>query len=317
MAFGQGGSHPFQGFGDFPAGMCRFDASVDEENHPVGTVQPPGETLDVLAAESPQTSGFAQDVTSQRVAAKNQILEIVENQFGRRVVVAFYFVDDHFHFFVHLCLGIGAAQHDVGQQIHSTCEVFFQESRVVNGFLFARVGVQVPSYAFHAVQDMPGAAPMRPLESQVLAKVCQPVFVRQFVACTGIDGDAAIYHVRGRRGTDDAHAAGKGMGIGNCRSGRCCCHVVMLCVYRTKLLQTAGKEKETGRYLHKSLPLGRLRASSVCARLIAIFFLFRLLSVFTCLFLMFNRREPDVAIFLYDPVQFPNSNMARSCAAAV
>ena len=47
---------------------------------------------------------------------------------------------------------------------------------------------------------------------------------------------------------------------------------------RTKVLQTTGKEKETGRYLHKSLPLGRLRASSVCARLIAIFLLFRLLS---------------------------------------
>ena len=172
----------------------------------------------------------SQDISTDRIIRINQFLEIVENQFGRRVVVAFYFVDDHLHLFVHLCLGIGAAQHDVGQQIHSTCEVFFQESRVVNGFLFARVGVQVPSYAFHAVQDMPGAAPVRPFESQVLAKVCQPVFVRQFVACTGIDGDAAIYHIRGRRGTDDAHAAGKGMGIGNSRSGRCCCHVVMLCV---------------------------------------------------------------------------------------
>ena len=47
---------------------------------------------------------------------------------------------------------------------------------------------------------------------------------------------------------------------------------------RTKVLQTTGKEKEIGRYLHKSLPLGRLRASSVCARLIAILLLFRLLS---------------------------------------
>ena len=70
-------------------------------------------------------------------------------------------------------------------------------------------------------------------------------------------------------------------------------------------------------FLHKSLPLGRGKQAFLCARLIAIFFLFRLLSVFACLFLMFNRREPDVAIFLYDPVQFPNSNMARSCAAAV
>ena len=230
MVFGQGGGHPFQGFGDFPAGLCRFDASVDEEDHPVGTVQPPGETLDVLAAESAQASGFAQDVTSQGVPAKDKVFEIIENQFRRRIVVAFYFVDDHLHFFVHLRLGIGAAQYDVGQQVHGTCEVFFQESRIVNGFLFARIGVQVSSHAFHAVQDMPRAASVRPFESQVLAKMCQSVFVRQFVTRAGIDGDAAIYHVRGRRCTDDAHAAGKGMGIGNSRSRRCCCHVVMFCV---------------------------------------------------------------------------------------
>ena len=53
---------------------------------------------------------------------------------------------------------------------------------------------------------------------------------------------------------------------------------------RTKLLQTTGKEKEMGRYLHKSLPLGRGKLAWFCARLFAIFSAHRRTALFTMCF---------------------------------
>ena len=53
---------------------------------------------------------------------------------------------------------------------------------------------------------------------------------------------------------------------------------------RTKVLQTTGKEKETGRYLHKSLPLGKAKRACLCARLLAIFSTHRRTALFTICF---------------------------------
>ena len=203
-AFGQREGDPFQGFIYFAAHGGRRDASENEKHHVVRTVEPGGEALHVHAAEFPQPAGFAQDVASEGMAAEHQVLEIVENQFGRRVVVALYFVDDHFHFLVHFRLRIGAAQRDVHEQVCGAGEMLFQEGRVVDGFLLSGVSVQVSAHGFHAVQDVPGASAVCPLERQVLAEMRQPVFVRQFVPCARVDGDAAVGHVRGRRCADDA-----------------------------------------------------------------------------------------------------------------
>ena len=147
------------------------------------------------------------------MAVEDQILELVVYQLARRVVVALNLACHHFHFLVHLVLWIGAVQHNVRKDVDGAGQMLFQAGAVVHGLFLARKGVQVSAYGFHAVDDVPCLAAMGPLEAEVFGKVCHAAFCVQLVTGSGIYRQSAVDNFGGPGGADNAHSAGKGMGI--------------------------------------------------------------------------------------------------------
>ena len=166
-----------------------------------------GEVKRVFAAEVAELVRLSEDVAAQRMVGENQLLEIVENQFGGTVFVALYLVDDDFHLLLDLRLRENAVEDDVRQQFHGPGEMFFQECAVDDRLLLVCIGVEVAPDVLHAVQDVPGPAFVGAFEDEVFHKVCHTLLVRTFVACAGVDGKSAVGD-RGRRGSmDDAQPA--------------------------------------------------------------------------------------------------------------
>ena len=187
--------------------------SLHEEHHVVRSVIAGSEPQSVLTLEGAEQVGLAEDVSSERMIGKEQFLEVVEYQFRRAVLVTLDFVDDDLHLLVNLVLRIGAVENDVREQLYGSWEVFDEESTIYHGFLLVRIGVQVAAHMFHAVYDVPRVAFLRPLEHQMLHKVCHALLVVRLVACAGVDGKAAISHFRGVSGMDDPQPVGECMGV--------------------------------------------------------------------------------------------------------
>ena len=92
---------------------------------------------------------------SQCVPVEQQVFKLVEYQFGRAVVVRIDFIQYHIHLFFYLLFGKAGMEHQVRHQFEGTVVVFLHKDGIDEGFFLGRVGVQLPSYIFHTVQDMP------------------------------------------------------------------------------------------------------------------------------------------------------------------
>ena len=178
--------------------------SLNEEDRVVRTVVSVGKTERILALELMQEFRFSQDVSSQRMVREDKLFKVVENQFGRSVLIALDFIDDNFHFLVYFRLRVGAVEDNVSKQFHRPWEMFHQESAVHHRFLLVGVSVQVAPYMFHTVQDVPGMPFLRSLEDEMFHKVCHPLFVFGFITGTGINGISAISHGRLVLGMNDS-----------------------------------------------------------------------------------------------------------------
>ena len=143
----------------------------------------------------------------QGVATEEKVLEVVENQLGRRILVRLYLIDDDLRLFLHLVLGEGGVENDVGQQLKGAREVFDGKSTIDHRFFLISIGIEVAAYILHAVQDMPGAAAARAFKEEMLHKMRHAVLCLQLVARAGIHGKAAIGHARARRFVDNAQSA--------------------------------------------------------------------------------------------------------------
>ena len=193
--------------------LLEVQVSPHEEDGIGRMIKTGGERLGILTAKALQPFGIAQYVTPQRVTAENQVLEIVEYQFGRCVLVALYLVNDYLGLLLQLVGWKGGVEDNIGQQLESTTEMLGQKGRVDNRLLLVGVGVQVAPYRLHAVQDVPCFPLVCSLKDEMLHKVCHTWFVGQFVARTCVDGKAAIGHLRARGLMDDAQPVGQGMEV--------------------------------------------------------------------------------------------------------
>ena len=165
-----------------------------------------GEVQCIGCAISAELLGFAQDVSPQWMSGEQHLLEIVEDEFLRRVFVALYLIDDDLYFLVHLVLGEGAVEHDVREQFGSPFEVFAEKSGIDHHLLLVRVGIQVAAHMLHAVQYVPGSSVGSALEQHVFYKMRHSLPVERFVACAGFDGKSAVSHPGRRWRMDDAQA---------------------------------------------------------------------------------------------------------------
>ena len=111
-----------------------------------------------------------------------------------RILVGVDLVDDHLLLAFQLPFGEGRVEGDVGDQLHGLREVAAQRRGVDRRLLLRREGVQLAAEVLQATVDLPGAAPLRPLEEGVLGEVRQPVFVGPFVAAPRADHQRAVRH---------------------------------------------------------------------------------------------------------------------------
>ena len=183
--------------------------ALHEKHHVARTVITGGKGGGIGTAKGFELDRIAKDVAAERMPAENKVFEVVEDKLGGVVFVRLDFVDNHLGFLLDFTLGESGVEHDIGQQLERTPEVFGQESRIDDGLFLVGVGIEVTAHILHAVQYVPCLALARTLENEVFYEMSHALFVLQFVARTGIDGKATIGHFRGRRLVDNAQAVGQ------------------------------------------------------------------------------------------------------------
>ena len=130
------------------------------------------------------------------MAFEENVLEIVVDKLGGRVLVALYLVAHHLALFLHLILRILAMEHDVLQHIEGTAQVALFDGAVVDGVLLVREGIELAAQPLDGVDDLRGGTPLRALEGQMLAEMSQSLLLRRLVTGAGMHGDAAVSHLR-------------------------------------------------------------------------------------------------------------------------
>ena len=135
--------------------LLDIDVPQDKEHHARRVIEPANKALQVLATILTKAFGIAQNVAAKRMIGEEELVEIVVDEFRRRVVVTLYLIDDHLHLAFQFALGIGAVEGDIEEQVEGSGEVLPQGGTVIDGMLLTRVGIQVASYSLHAIDDVP------------------------------------------------------------------------------------------------------------------------------------------------------------------
>ena len=142
---------------------------------------------------------------------EEQLLEVVEYQLRRTVLVALYLVEYDLYLASDFLRREDTVEGDVGKQLHRPGKVVGEESRIDGCLLLVREGVEVSPDALHPVQDVPGTTLLRPFEDKVLHEVRHALFVVRLVARPGIDGKASVCHGGSRWCLNDAQSVGQSM----------------------------------------------------------------------------------------------------------
>ena len=175
--------------------LLEINIPISEEYRIIRPIKLPCEAQRILSLESPNLLGSAQDIVPQRRTLEEDILELIVNQFGRRIIIALYLIADYLHLLIYFRLRINRVEDDVGKQVHGPCDVLLQDSRVIHRTLLVGVGIQVAAHALQTVENVPRLAALGALEGDVLAEVSQALLARLLVAGTGIYLITAIHHL--------------------------------------------------------------------------------------------------------------------------
>lgn len=119
---------------------------------------------------------------------EEQVLELVENQLGRCIFVAFYLITHHFALFLHLLFWILAAEHDVAKHIDCLTEVLARGGCIVDCVFFVGKGIQLTTHALQCVDNLHRRTPPGTLESQMLTEVGQSLFAQCLMTSASLDG---------------------------------------------------------------------------------------------------------------------------------
>ena len=154
------------------------------------------EAQGILCGEASHLLRSSENVMSQRMPFKQEVLELIVDKFCRGVVVTLYLIANHLHFLVYLVLRIGAVEHDVGEQVNGFRQMLAQHGSIEDGVFLVGEGVDVSAHAFQFVQYPHSVAPLRSLERHVLAEVRQSFLSCLLVARSCCYLKAAVNHIR-------------------------------------------------------------------------------------------------------------------------
>ena len=164
---------------------------------------------------------------SKGMSFEEDILELVVDQFGGRVVVTLDFITDHLHLLVDFRLWILTVENDVCQHINGLWEVLFRDGGIEAGVFLVGEGIQFTAQSLDGIDDLEGITPLSTLESHVFTEMSQSFFANTRAVTypspfiSGARGDviATIHHLRSRRQVDEAQAVFENICIVFCHFG--------------------------------------------------------------------------------------------------
>ena len=185
------------------------------------------EAQGIVCGISAQLFGIAKDVVPKGMSFEEDILKLVVDQFGGRVVVTLDFITDHLHLLVDFRLWILTVENDVCQHVHSLWKVFFRDGSIETGVLLVGEGVQFTTQSFDGIDDLKGITARCALEGHVFTEMSQSFFANTravtypspFVSGARSDVIATIHHLRSRRQVDEAQAVFENICIVFCHFG--------------------------------------------------------------------------------------------------
>ena len=160
----------------------KADIAIGKEHGALRLIQALSEGHELLVGVGTNGVGLTQRAMPKGVPFKQQVLELVVDKVGGRVVIAFYLVAYHLYLFFHLGLWAGAMKHHVGEQVDSTWRIFAQYGGMIHGGIFVGVGVQVAPYPLEIVDDGCRRATLGALKRHVLVIVGHALFIGALVA---------------------------------------------------------------------------------------------------------------------------------------
>ena len=178
--------------------------TADKQHAVLRAIPSAGEAQGILLGEAADAVGRAEDVVAQRVTLEEQVLELVVDELGGRVLVALNLVAHHLALLLDLCLRKLTVEDNVAEHVERPPHMVGADGTVVDRVLLVGEGVELAAQTLDVVDDAYGRAPPRALEAEVLAEVGQPLLAGRLVAGAGADGDAAVDHRRLRRQVDHA-----------------------------------------------------------------------------------------------------------------
>ena len=78
---------------------------------------------------------------------EDNVLKVVVDKVGRRVVIAFYLVADDFHLFINLFLRIDSVEDDIREQIGRLADIGGGHGGIENRTLLRGIGVEAAAHA--------------------------------------------------------------------------------------------------------------------------------------------------------------------------
>ena len=174
----------------------------------VGGVLAFHEVENILSPDAFERLPAAENVAPEGVTGESHLFNLVEDEFGGRVLVVVDLFQHHIFLFDDFFFGEGGMEEDVGEDFEGVAVLCRQEGGVKAGLLFGGAGVEFAAGVFDALGELVAVAVRGALEEGMFHKVGDAVQVVGFVAGAGVDDDAEVRDGRGHLFVDDADAVG-------------------------------------------------------------------------------------------------------------
>ena len=162
------------------------------KKHLVGSVVAVEEIMQTLCCKTFYIAFGAKYVMRQRVTTKNKFLEIVVDQFRRRVFVGIQFLEHNILFFFNLLGRKSGMENDIGKEFQTAFQMDRKRRCIYASFLLGGESVELASHSIDAVKNMICPTMFGALKNGMLNEVRHTLIARLLVARTNIDIDTSM-----------------------------------------------------------------------------------------------------------------------------
>ena len=133
---------------------------------------------------------------AKRMILKKDVLKLVIDQLGRRVMITLNFITDHLYFLVDLVLRILTVEDNVGKHIDSLDEMLFGDCCVKDSVLLVRKGIQLSAHTLQGIDNLQRISTFGPLEGHVFAEVGETILREYLVTSACLYLITTVNHLR-------------------------------------------------------------------------------------------------------------------------